>query len=340
MEAMWHLLKYEMHDKSHTIYRMSLHLPNDQLITFRMPVNEEHVRIQAGRNTMLTGWFELNRNDPLANPYTYLEIGTHYVWNASARAERGILARTWTPRQRGGNTIISRLYTINPRMGELYFLRILLHHVRGCRSYEDVRTHNGVVYDTFKDACIARNLLRDDQESRNTMREAVEIRMPSQLRRLFVSLVVFQNPMDIPALYEEFRDDMMEDFLRNHQHVVAENMLLHVFNTLFDRTFHRNNLYYNLPLPNEGLLENAVFEDALIRTTRYTIEEHQQFAREHAAQLNVDQRAIFNELMTQINLENPNIVRAHFVDGPGGMHTNKEWGIGIRGLLDVSSNQR
>jgi hypothetical protein len=34
--------------------------------------------------------------------------------------------------------------------------------VKGAMSYKDLRTYNGIVYQTFKEACVARGLLKDD----------------------------------------------------------------------------------------------------------------------------------------------------------------------------------
>ncbi|KAF5177418.1 hypothetical protein FRX31_032995, partial [Thalictrum thalictroides] len=45
-----------------------------------------------------------------------------------------------------------------------YYLRILLNHVKGAKDYKDLRTYNGVTYNTFKEACMARGLLDDDGE--------------------------------------------------------------------------------------------------------------------------------------------------------------------------------
>ncbi|XP_057746430.1 uncharacterized protein LOC130965687 [Arachis stenosperma] len=48
--------------------------------------------------------------------------------------------------------------------GEIYYLRLLLNFVRGPTSYEQIRTIDGVIYSTFRDACYAYGLLADDKE--------------------------------------------------------------------------------------------------------------------------------------------------------------------------------
>ena len=44
--------------------------------------------------------------------------------------------------------------------------------VKGATCYGDIRTHNGIVYETFKEACAARGLLTDDSEWYKTFEEA------------------------------------------------------------------------------------------------------------------------------------------------------------------------
>ena len=67
------------------------------------------------------------------------------------------------------------MYFIHPAVGEKYYLRMLLNVVRGSTSFEDICTVNGIFYHTFKEACIALNLLQDDEEWNQCLQEANQV---------------------------------------------------------------------------------------------------------------------------------------------------------------------
>jgi hypothetical protein len=68
--------------------------------------------------------------------------------------------------------------------------------VKGATNYEDIRTYNGIVYQTFKEACAARGLLSDDKEWYNTFEEAANWATSSQLRNLFVIMLTYYEIKD------------------------------------------------------------------------------------------------------------------------------------------------
>ena len=159
-----------MHEQSHTIYRLSVHLPHQQRVYFREGGEAEAVERESTRNTHLTAWFKLNTEDPNAREFLYTEIPHHYVFNDRAKK--------WIPRQRGGDRIISRMYSVNPADPEKFHLRLLLLHVPGATSYDDLKTVSGEVCLTFRDACIRRHLLTDDSEYNDALWKQVNFRCP------------------------------------------------------------------------------------------------------------------------------------------------------------------
>ena len=104
--------------------------------------------------------------------------------------------KKWAPRQRGGDRIISRMYAVSARDAEKFHLRLLLLHVPGATSFTDLRTVEGELCPTFREACIQRHLLVDDNEYDQAMAEASQFQMPRQLRSMFVTICVYCEPSD------------------------------------------------------------------------------------------------------------------------------------------------
>ena len=46
--------------------------------------------------------------------------------------------KKWVPRQRGGDRIISRMYSVSPADAERFHLRLLLLHVPGATSFTNL----------------------------------------------------------------------------------------------------------------------------------------------------------------------------------------------------------
>ena len=101
------------------------------------------IRDPKFQKTKLTECFEANKLYEDARKLTYCEFPQEWTWNDNNR--------TWTKRQEGFK--IGRLYYVNPIEGERFYLRMLLMIVKGAKDYEDIRTYNGVTYETFKEAC-------------------------------------------------------------------------------------------------------------------------------------------------------------------------------------------
>lgn len=110
--------------------------------------------------------------------------------------------KTWVSRTRSDR--IGRIYYVHPSTGELFYFRMLLMIVKGATCYADVRTYDGVVYPTFKEACTARGLLGDDMEWYTAFDEALKWGMGNQLRQLFVTMVVHCGINDEKAFFEKY----------------------------------------------------------------------------------------------------------------------------------------
>nr|XP_047146321.1 uncharacterized protein LOC100213143 [Hydra vulgaris] len=203
-EALWRIFEYPISHMSHSIIRLKVHLPENQIVYFRE--GEEKVALDraAQRDTHITAWFKLKSENEGANRYSYVDIPYHFVFDDKHCK--------WKVRQRGGNKVIVRMYKVSPT-GELFFLSLLLLQAKGATSWEDLRTVNGIVIETLREACVFNGLLQDDTEWQNTLSEAVLTRMPKQIRQLFLIILTFCEPDDPLHLWNSYKAFMMEDFI-------------------------------------------------------------------------------------------------------------------------------
>ena len=130
-EAFWRLSEYNMHEQSHTIIRLSVHLPDQQPVYFQQGHEHEALDRSTYGDTQLTAWFKLNEKDDSARQYLYTEIPNYYLFNKTHKK--------WIQRKRNGDNIISRMYSVSPKQHERFYLRILLLHVPGATSFEELK---------------------------------------------------------------------------------------------------------------------------------------------------------------------------------------------------------
>ncbi|GBN18951.1 hypothetical protein AVEN_38676-1 [Araneus ventricosus] len=78
-EAMWRLLGSHMHDRSHAVMRLPVHLPNQKRVTFKDGHEEEALEAARSRQTMFESWFQLNQRDPDTQTLLNTDIPYNYV---------------------------------------------------------------------------------------------------------------------------------------------------------------------------------------------------------------------------------------------------------------------
>ncbi|KAF0306568.1 hypothetical protein FJT64_021951 [Amphibalanus amphitrite] len=189
MEAAWHLLAYPVHDHAPTVEQLPVHLGGeDQPLRFAAGDRLDEV-VQRGADTKLTSFFKLCAEDDFAATLFYHQVPRYFTWQQPTRS--------WRRRRRGAPPpeavgifvaqAIGRVFSVSPRAGESFFLRVLLHQVPGPRSYADLRTVDGRLCATFQEACSALGLLEDSQHWHRAMAEAAVLTFPRQLRRLFAA---------------------------------------------------------------------------------------------------------------------------------------------------------
>ncbi|XP_021750714.1 ATP-dependent DNA helicase PIF1-like [Chenopodium quinoa] len=197
--------------------------------------------------------------------------------------------------------------------GEIFFLRLLLDHVKGPESFEHLRTINGIVYSTFREAAEKLGLMENDASIRDCLHEASNSKMLSSLRRLFVTLLVYCQPTGVRSLWDEFYHYMAEDYLYStstNPDLVRDSVLYDIDRMLKQLGKSVND--FDLPKINMRLDGNAQVPRAIHDELSAPVPPEDVHCAEH---LNDDQRSSFDIIMEAIDAENG---RIFFIDGPGG----------------------
>ena len=105
-------------------------------------------------------------------------------------------------------------------------MRLLLLHVPGPTSFDDVRTVDGQILGNYKEACLLHGLLTDDTEWHKALLEATSFRMPFQLRSFFATICLYCEPTDPLSLWNRRKEALAEDYRQTHNVPAAEKMAL------------------------------------------------------------------------------------------------------------------
>ncbi|CAN0897215.1 ATP-dependent DNA helicase PIF1 [Linum grandiflorum] len=264
--------------------------------------------------TMLTEWFQLNTSYPSARKYTYSDIPQAFVWDKQCSQ--------WTPRKKG--FAIGRIYSIPPKSGDTFYLRLLLTKIPGALSYESLRTVNGILYPDYQKACQALGLLSTDEEWNDVMAEVSHWGMPYLIRSTFISLLMFCNVTSPVTLFEQWWPSMADDFRRRLEQLnenpindrlneKLRNQVLHNLQTLL-HTYSSTLAQFHLPQPISHSTECSM-DDLLVQQLQYApATERIAYTSSHNA-LNAQQRLAHDAVLASLTT---NKGQLYFLYGHGG----------------------
>lgn len=213
--------------------------------------------------------------------------------------------------QKGGQKVIARMYFVSPCDSERYCLRLLLLHIQGPTSFESLRTVDGHVVPTFKEACILHNLLADDTEWDRVMEEATAFQMPSQLRSIFATICLHCEPRSPLQLWEAHKEAMAEDYLHSEDIVgpAAElKALQHIESILVQNGLSCK----DLGLPNVESIDPY--------DQQFDLTDDLNTVNRQMPLLNDEQKMLVDAILQALDEIKQEVAqcRAYFLDGPGG----------------------
>lgn len=326
-EAGWRIYGFPIHKAEPSVIRLHLHLPGLFMHTFKddelLTVVEERAREER---TSLTAFFDFNNTYqttypplPPLPPTLYHDFPCTHVYHKRNNE--------WTIRQRG--SAIGRMFFVDPTAGELFYLRTLLTVVPNPTSFSFLRTVDGIVHLTFKDACIALGLLQDDDEWVVCLHEAEQYQSAHQLRSLFAKILAFCQPTNPSDLWLQFRHSLSDDCEPRE-----ERNALYDENMLEDMTHQRANCallliqdllhelgkkisdYMDMPQPTVPVDEPAI-NQLIADELSYDLPSKEELAAMEQS-LNCKQAAAYTAIM---HAYNSNATAAFFIDGPAGVYS-------------------
>ncbi|GFU40418.1 putative DNA helicase [Trichonephila clavipes] len=212
-EAVWRILSFPIHERHPTVIHLAVHLENGQRVYF----TADNVRARAlvPPATTLTAFYSLCQDDLFAKTLLYSEVPKFYTGNASnkkfQRRKQGKAVEGHTNLY--SSDALGRLYTVHPNNTECFYLRLLLINIRGTISFQDLRTVNGQLCTTYRQACQELNLLENDVHWDTALADASNTARPQQIRTLFAIILTTCFPSNPKDLWEKYKDYMSEDIL-------------------------------------------------------------------------------------------------------------------------------
>ena len=325
-EAIWRLYFFEMHGREPSVMRLQVHLPDQQTVvsnTDRVGTVQQVVE-NAQRDTTLLGWFKANAGIGLANAdmedirdTLYQDFPSKMVWKTDSHV--------WRVRTAGFQ--IGRMYYAHPSSGEHFYLRLLLTTVKGATSFDDLYSFEDVQYPSFREACIARGLLEDDNEWHHCLHDAGQMQVGHQLRHLFVSILKDCSSANPRALWDRHWPDICDDLKNRLWHPTIHRILdvepsdaviqdygLYLIDQLLSQ--------HDKHLKDWGSMPQVVGNWAVIagnplilEQKEYNLEEEARLAAQCIMTLNPDQHSAFDKITSAIS---NNTGETFFLHGPGG----------------------
>ncbi|GFX56830.1 ATP-dependent DNA helicase [Trichonephila clavipes] len=201
-EAVWRILSFPIHERHPTVVHLVVHLENGQRVYF----TADNVRARAlvSPATTLTAFYSLYQDDLFAKTLLYSEVPKFYTGNASTKK-------------------------FQRRKQECFYLRLLLINIRGPISFQDLRTVNGQLCATYRQACQELNLLENDAHWDTELADASNTAQPQKIRTLFAIILTNCFPSNPKDLWEKYKDYMSDDIL--HRFARCESKSGHSIHT-------------------------------------------------------------------------------------------------------------
>ncbi|XP_058779846.1 uncharacterized protein LOC131653615 [Vicia villosa] len=185
-----------------------------------------------------------------------------------------------------------------------FVLKMMLTHVKGPKSYDEIKTINNVKYDSFRDACFAMGFIGDDREFISAITEAFHWGSGHYLRLLFVHMLL-SSSINRPKHQRIANNRVLR--LTNEEIL---NLTLIEIEKLLRRSRKSLSDFLGMPKPQGYIIEEL--------GNNFIYEERNYDPAEQLQEFNMlyyEQRDVFKQILTVVDTQNGGVF---FLYGYGG----------------------
>ncbi|XP_076064963.1 uncharacterized protein LOC143039005 [Oratosquilla oratoria] len=198
-------------------------------------------------------------------------------------------------------------------------MRMLLTHKKGPVSFESLRTVEGVIYDSYREAVKALGLLNDEETWLKTIMEIISYTNDrDQLRSTYASVLVFSDLEDQRGIWEETKDLFASDFLYARGLTeYNEEIYRDALDDIQEKVYNNGGAKieeYGLPPSRDGKKSsNIIRREKSYNKTRLAEE-----VKEKLTTMNTDQRHCYDTIMERVKNSKNYSNNGFFINAPGG----------------------
>lgn len=333
-EATWRMLGYDMMLRSPAVTVVHAHLENEHNVMYPSNATDEERRNYADDSVS-----DLMRylQRPALEMFDALTLLDYFESYTITKKKKDDPIPSSPPHGKWldsyGNVVsarrsshVCRIKFQSPAVGDLFYLRLILHKKPG-RSFTELRTAtppSGIPteYPTFHDAARAQGLVSGQEEFFICMEEAINFEMPSQLRGLFITLILNGGPA--PKMWHDYKEHLIEDFTRTMSITDATQQALRIIDLKLQH-HGKTNVQLSLPEPAHRQTEYERMRSS------FNPSEQSQYADHFEPGLTSEQRAVYTAIVTAVRTKQPQPFMIDAPAGTGKSHTERVIAARLRG---------
>lgn len=205
----------------------------------------------------------------------------------------------------------------------MFYLRLLLLNVPSPTSFDFLKTVDGILYHSFKEACQARGLLDNDSEHDSCLNEAFSFQNDFAFQRLFMLIVATCSPVDPLALLLRHKQQLEAGCRRRleNDYNIPDPSPAQIWDLALSDLErlagqHGTSLAdLGLPVPSQEFVPGDLAHGLIVEELAYDRDEQQRIFDQGMATANADQARAVNQVIHSVN---NNLGQLFFLDGPGG----------------------